>query len=295
MQLSTWLAKAGPTTWLLIGGCLQCLLALVLPLRLIILLAALLLAIRLALSTRKTDKPLQSALPFQRDIRKGRWTAQIPHEDGSVVQRGSETEVVVFVVGASSSQYASSLLEFQSAGLGELTPDYSPMKLQTPEFKQLTQYFRGMWDEVESDRQKWGFLGRSSPLVGSTPAASTTVITLSYWKNLASLHDFALSPAHRAGWNWWNRTIKDHGHMGIMHEVYAAPKGHWENIYVNFRPFGMGQMQFVDVDAGAEEEGNGVPKERLKGPLIEAKGGRWGSMVGRMSRAEKGVEDIRAG
>lgn len=130
--------------------------------------------------------------------------------------------------------------------------------------------------------------------MGATPAASTTFITLSYWKNLASLHDFALSPTHRAGWDWWNRTIKDNGHIGIMHEVYAVPKGHWENIYVNFRPFGMGQMQFVDGDAGVEEEGNGT-KERLKSPLIEAKRGRWGSMLGRMSRVNYGAQDIGPG
>jgi len=29
-----------------------------------------------------------------------------------------------------------------------------------------------------------------------------------------------------------------------MHEVYAAPKGHWENIYVDFPPFGMGEWDF---------------------------------------------------
>lgn len=110
MQLSTRLAKAEPTTWLLIGAFLQCLLALVLPFRLIILLAALLLAIRQGTSTLKKDKSPPSPLPLPSDTRKGRWTAQMPHKDGSVVQRGSEEEVVVFVVGVSSSQYASSIL-----------------------------------------------------------------------------------------------------------------------------------------------------------------------------------------
>ena len=52
---------------------------------------------------------------------------------------------------------------------------------------------------------------------------------------------FSTGPAHRDGWNWWNRVVKEHPHLGIMHEVYDAPPGAWENIYVNFPPFGIGE------------------------------------------------------
>lgn len=36
--------------------------------------------------------------------------------------------------------------------------------------------------------------------------------------------------------------MAEHDHLGIMHEVYAAPAGAWENINVNFVPFGMGEF-----------------------------------------------------
>lgn len=85
-----------------------------------------------------------------------------------------------------------------------------------------------------------------------------------------------------------------------MHEVYAAPRGQWENIYVNFRPFGMGELslslrdgssfvgrwslglhtwhgvgQIQAVDPGDENGG-------LKSVLVPAKGARSRSMLGRM-------------
>lgn len=58
---------------------------------------------------------------------------------------------------------------------------------------------------------------------------------------MAHLHAFARGPAHQAGWTWFNKVTKTHPHLGMMHEVYAIPKGHWENIYKNITPFGMGE------------------------------------------------------
>ena len=84
-------------------------------------------------------------------------------------------------------------------------------------------------------------LGRTFTMIDPNPGAGISSITLSYWKDLRSLHGFAHSQQHRAGWDWWNATVKHMPFMGIMHEVYAIPKGHWENIYVNYRPFGMGK------------------------------------------------------
>lgn len=57
---------------------------------------------------------------------------------------------------------------------------------------------------------------------------------------MAGLHRFAHAPAHRAGWDWWNRTVKEHPYLSIMHEVYEAPAGAWESIYVNYKPIGLG-------------------------------------------------------
>lgn len=109
---------------------------------------------------------------------------------------------------------------------------------------------------------------------------------------MESLHAFAQGPAHRAGWNWWNRTVKQHPHIGIMHEVYAAPKGHWENIYVNCPPFGMGesdpsggvQVQSAYIMIG-QTSYSVAGQDDLRKSLVEAKGSQWGTMLSRMSRA----------
>lgn len=33
--------------------------------------------------------------------------------------------------------------------------------------------------------------------------------------------------------DWWNNVTKEYPYLSIMHEMYHAPKGHWENIYAN--------------------------------------------------------------
>lgn len=84
-------------------------------------------------------------------------------------------------------------------------------------------------------------LGRSSDMLATDDEAGNAIITLSYWRSMQHLHEFARSPVHRAGWEWFERTTKTHPHLSMMHEVYALPKGHWENVYTNFTPFGMGK------------------------------------------------------
>lgn len=79
--------------------------------------------------------------------------------------------------------------------------------------------------------------------MSSTDSGSEyTSLTLSYWRDLKSLHAFAQGPAHMEGVKWFNQATKQYPHIGIMHEVYAVPKGHWENIYTNYQPFGMGMI-----------------------------------------------------
>lgn len=73
--------------------------------------------------------------------------------------------------------------------------------------------------------------------------AGTTILVVSYWSSMAHLHAFAHGPSHRVGLNWWNKTQKEHPHLGIMHETYVAPRGNWENFYQNFHPIGMGGLE----------------------------------------------------
>ena len=53
---------------------------------------------------------------------------------------------------------------------------------------------------------------------------------LSYWRSIESLHAYARGPVHRAVWIWWEKTPKQHDHLGINHEIYEAEAGAWENV-----------------------------------------------------------------
>ena len=64
---------------------------------------------------------------------------------------------------------------------------------------------------------------------------------MSYWRDLDGLRQFANGPAHRAGQNAYNKG--KYPHVGIMHELYYAPKNHWKALYDDFPPWGLGQYQ----------------------------------------------------
>ena len=73
---------------------------------------------------------------------------------------------------------------------------------------------------------------------------------------------------------WWSRTHKQWPHIGICHETYNVPAKHYETIYDNFEPFGMGRI-------GMNLAGRGKPEA-----LVEAKGRGWRSMDARMGRQQ---------
>lgn len=110
-------------------------------------------------------------------------------------------------------------------------------------------------------------------MVGNRPHTANILITLSYWRDIESLHAFAHSDVHRKGWDWWNRKGPQLPHLGLMHEVYAAPARGWESIYINFPPFVLGGSK---VFLGEGRESVGV--------LVKAEGKGKDSMLGRMGR-----------
>ena len=93
------------STWLLIGASLQCVLCLVLPVYVASVPTLLIIA----------GRAIQSALIIQGVLRdpsldrvvKGRFTAQIPFDDGSFPDRPADKEVVLLVLGARSNQCVS--------------------------------------------------------------------------------------------------------------------------------------------------------------------------------------------
>lgn len=110
-----------------------------------------------------------------------------------------------------------------------------------PGFKDTADHFMAMMKALDNPegREKYGFLGISS-YIGSQGETSNELMTVSYWRNTEGLHAFAESPVHREGWDWWNRTVEQHPHMVIFHEIYKADRKSHENIYVNSQPILIG-------------------------------------------------------
>lgn len=126
---------------------------------------------------------------------------------------------------------------------------------------------------------------------------NNTVCWISYWTDIDHLLAFAHGPAHRKGWDLFNKLTKEGGnHIGVMHELYQVPKKHWETVYHNFEPFGFGEhsISIILIVAhivtgqtehfAAEDEG----AEKFVSPLRDIRGlGRtWDTSMGRMGRTD---------
>ncbi|KAL9105667.1 MAG: hypothetical protein Q9187_008671 [Circinaria calcarea] len=245
------------TTWLLAGACLQSLLALLLPTRVALLPAVILVTVRLINGALITRGYIRN--PYLDGTFRGRSMVPMPGETELASEKSSNKEMVVFIVGASSNH---------------------PLGIFAPGFKELGDLFQNMWIDAEADRAKSGYLGKTSTLMAIEHGAGTTILTISYWQSMAHLQAFANSPVHRLGLNWWTKNHKEYPHIGIMHETYVVPWGNWENIYDNFHPIGMGQT--VPFAQQSEKGGNGPAS--TTSPLVEVKGAKWKSLAGRMGR-----------
>lgn len=80
------------------------------------------------------------------------------------------------------------------------------------------------------------------------------VAVLQYWRSAEDLRAYAHSSdrKHLAAWRRFNDRIGTSGDVGIWHETYVVPRGHYETIFVNMPRYGLG----------------------LAGALFPAKGGR---------------------
>jgi len=124
-------------------------------------------------------------------------------------------------------------------------------------------------------------MGMSAWLSIGDRATNNQYATISYWRSIEDIHQFALSPIHRDAWNWWNKTVKEHPHVGIMHEMFEVPKhSGWEGIYVNYPPTGLAATTRV-VDSGKSA---GVKEWII--PIVDASHGVYRSSRGRMAKGD---------
>jgi hypothetical protein len=146
-----------------------------------------------------------------------------------------------------------------------------------PGFKELGDYFAKMTKDVESHAEQYTYLGSSDWIANAERSTGNEVMSVMYFKTSEGLHAYAHGELHRKGWNWWNRSVANHAHIGIWHEVFVAPKGAWENIYINSRPLLMGATTYpMKTEAGT----------KWVSPIVDASSGVLKSSRGRMTMTD---------
>ena len=153
-----------------------------------------------------------------------------------------------------------------------------PWGVFAPGFKGLFDHLNKMNADLDHNAAKNGFLGQTA-YTRSDERGALEFVVLTYWRNLEVLHDFAHSPVHREAWIWWEKTLKEHDFLGINHEIYEADKGHWENVYVNFQPTGLGATTYLRKGATVE---SGKVDDQYISPLVDVSRGRLAKSSGRL-------------
>jgi hypothetical protein len=210
------------STWLLLGATVQCALVVLLPRNIALLPPVALLFSRVLRTYLIANGTLSN--PLMEDVYHGRRTWQIPSTDSTLATTGSSETIVVLVLAATWSH---------------------PNGGYSPGSDIMGPYIAKMWQDANENREKYGFLGNTPQLTAQEDASrqdtkGRTVVYLSYWKTLEGLHKFAHASPHMKGQLWWEQGGMDEfPHIGIMHEVYEVPAGNWENVFHNYRPFGI--------------------------------------------------------
>jgi hypothetical protein len=195
-----------------------------------------------------------------------KFSAQFPDEAGEQHSKPAEQDMTVLIIGAKTNH---------------------PLGIFAPGYKDLADYFHSMSVSLEQHADEFGFLGMTSWTSLNDGEINNMLSMNGYFKSVDGLHRFAHSEYHREGWDWWNRIVKSHPHLSIFHEVYHAPKGHWENIYINSPRAGIttSWQSFTDY------QGSG--KKAWASPVVDASRGLLKTSAGRMARSE-GLEHERA-
>lgn len=191
-------------TWLAIGGALQgfCFLTI----DRISLLPAFILLLYRVLDTYAQAVGLKHNSSMD-NVDPRKVSAQPPDELGNYGSQPASQDMVVLLIGARSNHAYGAL---------------------APRFKDIGDFFRAMAEDLDSHADEFGFLGMTSWLNITDRTSNNESMNVAYFRSVEGLHAFAHSKYHRVGWDYWNKHAADCKHISIWHEVYHAPKGHWE-------------------------------------------------------------------
>lgn len=254
-------------TWMLVGASLQAL-AVFLFSRgyYVLLISTVLLLLKLANSLLQVYGITKN--PYLEGVIPGRTAALLPDDETSgELKTASSKKVVVLHLGAKSNH---------------------PFGFFAPQFGKVGEWLEKMNNEMDLGNVK-GFLGQTT-FHRMDAKGAPEVNLISYWESIEDLWAYAHSGSHREAWQWWERTIKDNGYVGINHEIFEADAQHWENIYVNFQPTMMGATTHL-VRGGKTAEG--VVEDKWISSLVDARRGPLAKSSGRMGRPITGYDQNR--
>ena len=88
------------------------------------------------------------------------------------------------------------------------------------------------------EHPEMGFLGVETTL--NFP----TTLMVQYWRSFEDLAVYAgnRNAVHLPAWREFNRQVGSNGDVGIWHETYRIPAGHYEAVYNNMPEFGLGKI-----------------------------------------------------
>jgi len=197
------------------------------------------------------------------DVIMKKYSGQPPDSEGEYGSKPANSDVVVLLIGARCNH---------------------PLGILAPGMKELGEYFTQMVKDLETHDADFDFSGMTSWLNNGGRTTENEIMAVGYFRSTEGLHAFAHSKYHREGWDWWNKHVKQFPHLGLYHEVYHAPKGHWENIYVNSHLSGFNSTTYRYTDKVTGEE-------MWASPVVDASRGLLRTSAGRMSRSDAREHD----
>ncbi|KAF4535305.1 Transcriptional regulator protein [Lasiodiplodia theobromae] len=248
------------SSWLALGGCLQCLLFLVGG-RIAFVPAFLLIFYRIVDAALMT-KGLKPN-PALNDVIFNKFAVHYPDSEGKFGGKPANKDIVVFHIGARNNH---------------------PLGMFAPGFKELGDYFDNMAKDIEKRSEEYGLMGITSYTAANETATNNEIMTVMFFENFEGLQKFAHDPLHREAWNWWNRKVNSLKHISIWHEVFRCPAGNWEGIYVNSHPRGLAATTVpLTLEKDNEELGVKAGEKAHYYPIVDARKGLLKTSAGRMS------------
>ena len=84
------------------------------------------------------------------------------------------------------------------------------------------------------------------------------VSLVQYWKSFEQLEDYARKGAnHLEAWRHFNKKVATSGVVGIYHETYLVPEGHYECVYNNMPVYGLAKAGAHVPASGKRETASG--------------------------------------